>query len=191
MDPKRFGAFIAQQRRDLQMTQSQLAEQLHVTDKAVSRWERGLGFPDISSLEPLANALHLSIAELMRSEKQPPTETFSPESDSLLTDALTLAMQQRSAERRTILRISLGIALLVLIVLLIDQLSWLLFIGIFFPFACLCIGMALLIYGLYRRIRKHSPAHILRWAAIFLAVPALLTLTLFLVGIFGLGPVPQ
>ena len=43
MDTKKIGAFIAQCRKENQLTQAQLAEKLHVTDKAVSRWERGLG----------------------------------------------------------------------------------------------------------------------------------------------------
>ena len=54
------------------MTQAELAEKIHVTDKAISRWERGLGFPDIQTLEPLAQALGISILELMRSEKKKP-----------------------------------------------------------------------------------------------------------------------
>lgn len=41
MDAKEFGAFLAQVRRERNMTQAELAQQLHVTDKAVSRWERG------------------------------------------------------------------------------------------------------------------------------------------------------
>ena len=41
-----------------------------MTDKAISRWERGLGFPDIQTLEPLAQALGISVLELMRSERQ-------------------------------------------------------------------------------------------------------------------------
>lgn len=51
------------------MTQVELAEKIHVTDKAISRWERGLGFPDIQTLEPLAQVLGISVLELMRSEK--------------------------------------------------------------------------------------------------------------------------
>lgn len=53
MDAKMFGAFLAQVRRAQGLTQAELAEQLHVTDKAVSRWERGVGLPDINTLEPL------------------------------------------------------------------------------------------------------------------------------------------
>ena len=55
MDAKEFGAFLAQVRRERNMTQAELAQQLHVTDKAVSRWERGIGLPDINTLEPLAD----------------------------------------------------------------------------------------------------------------------------------------
>ncbi len=47
-----------------------MPEKIHVTDKAVSRWERGLGFPDIQTIEPLAQALGISVLELMRSERQ-------------------------------------------------------------------------------------------------------------------------
>lgn len=65
MDAKTFGAFLARVRREQGLTQAELAEQLHVTDKAVSRWERGVGLPDINTLEPLADALGLSLADLM------------------------------------------------------------------------------------------------------------------------------
>lgn len=77
MDPKVFGAFIQTRRKALGMNQAQLAEKLHVTAKAVSRWERGVGFPDIKLLQPLADALEISIAELMQSklmEKEIPKE---------------------------------------------------------------------------------------------------------------------
>lgn len=69
MEAKQFGQFIATIRKEKKMTQAELAEQIHVTDKAISRWERGGGFPDIQTLEPLAQALGISILELMRSEK--------------------------------------------------------------------------------------------------------------------------
>lgn len=70
MDAIVFGQFLAQMRKEKNMTQAELAEKISVTDKAISRWERGLGFPEISTIEPLAAALDLSIPELMRSEKE-------------------------------------------------------------------------------------------------------------------------
>ena len=76
MDAKTFGAFLARVRREQGLTQVELAEQLHVTGKAVSRWERGIGLPDINTLEPLADALGLSLADLMHCHdpaQEPPT----------------------------------------------------------------------------------------------------------------------
>lgn len=54
MDLKKTGAFLAASRKKQKMTQKELAEEIGVTDKAVSRWETGRGFPDVSVLQPLA-----------------------------------------------------------------------------------------------------------------------------------------
>lgn len=59
------GQFISARRQELGLTQKQLAEQLHVTDKAVSKWERGQGYPDISTLPLLAEVLGVSIDEML------------------------------------------------------------------------------------------------------------------------------
>ena len=52
MNKERLGAFIAQRRKEEGLTQRELAEALHLTDKAVSKWERGLSYPDVTVLEP-------------------------------------------------------------------------------------------------------------------------------------------
>ena len=65
MDTKATGALIAQRRRKMALSQAELAERLHVTDKAVSRWETGRGMPGLDSLEPLSEALGLSVSELL------------------------------------------------------------------------------------------------------------------------------
>lgn len=69
MDAQVFGSFVQERRKELGLSQAELAEKLHVTAKAVSRWERGVGFPDIHLLEPLARSLDLSISELMHSKR--------------------------------------------------------------------------------------------------------------------------
>ena len=56
MDSQKFGAFISELRKERGWTQLELAQKLNVTDKAVSKWERGAGFPDIKLIEPLADA---------------------------------------------------------------------------------------------------------------------------------------
>ena len=112
MDAKKFGAFISDRRKQQHMTQAELAGKIDVTDKAVSRWERGLGFPDINTMEPLADALGISLLELMRSEVQdadnaPKAETMSreernsqKEKDTLYTSAEVTEMIHTMEEIR-------------------------------------------------------------------------------------------
>lgn len=59
------GAVIKQLREKAQMTQAELAEKLHVSDKTVSKWENAKGYPDISLLDPIAKTFGISIAELL------------------------------------------------------------------------------------------------------------------------------
>ncbi len=70
MDSTKTGSLIAEARKEKNMTQRQLAEALHVSDRAVSKWERGAGFPDVSLLEPLADTLGLTVTELLHGERQ-------------------------------------------------------------------------------------------------------------------------
>ena len=70
MDNQKLGIFITELRKEKGLTQAQLAQKLNVTDKAVSKWERGVGFPDIKLLEPLADVLDISLLELMKSEQR-------------------------------------------------------------------------------------------------------------------------
>lgn len=65
MDRYVTGAAIRRLREEKHMTQEDLAEKLYVSGKAVSRWETGRGFPDISLLEALAGALGVSVIELL------------------------------------------------------------------------------------------------------------------------------
>ena len=69
MNAKDMGMFICKLRKENNMTQMELAQQLHVTDKAVSRWERGIGYPDIQLLPALSESLHVSVAELLSCKK--------------------------------------------------------------------------------------------------------------------------
>ena len=65
MNPYVTGAVIKKLREDSHMTQTELAGKLAVSDKAISRWETGRGYPDITLLEPLASALGISLIELL------------------------------------------------------------------------------------------------------------------------------
>ena len=65
MNPYVTGAVIRELREKKHMTQAELAEQLCVSDKTISKWETGKGYPDISLLEPLASVFGISITELI------------------------------------------------------------------------------------------------------------------------------
>ena len=69
MDLNKTGLFISAMRKQKDMTQKELAEIIGITDKAVSRWETGKGFPDVSLLSSLAEALDVSISEIIMGEK--------------------------------------------------------------------------------------------------------------------------
>ena len=63
------GNRISALRKEKNLTQKELAEKLHVTDKAVSKWERGLNYPELSLLPIIANILETSISELLGVEQ--------------------------------------------------------------------------------------------------------------------------
>ena len=60
---------IARLRRKMGLTQTELAERLYVSNKTVSKWERGKGLPDINTIEPLAKELNVSVLEIMKATR--------------------------------------------------------------------------------------------------------------------------
>lgn len=69
MDQIKIGKFIAEQRKSVGLTQMQLAERLNITDKAISKWERGLSMPDTSIMLELCDILKINVNELLSGEK--------------------------------------------------------------------------------------------------------------------------
>lgn len=115
MDSKVFGRFIAETRKEKNMTQAELAEILGVTDKAVSRWERGIGFPDINTLEPLANALEMTVLELMRSKRADVENKNDNLSDSEVAEIMAkVAEMTRESQRQD--KVALWIAGIVTVI---------------------------------------------------------------------------
>ncbi|MBR1855215.1 MAG: helix-turn-helix domain-containing protein [Lachnospiraceae bacterium] len=80
MDQKKIGQFIGQRRKEREMTQKQLADEIGVSDKTVSKWETGNGLPDITLLNVLCQALEINVNELLSGEKLPP-ETYSEKAE--------------------------------------------------------------------------------------------------------------
>lgn len=84
LDNERIGSFIRELRKERGLTQRDLADRLHITDRAVSKWERGLNAPDIALLEPLSELLGVTVGELIRGERDREEETPMDETHSLL-----------------------------------------------------------------------------------------------------------
>ena len=88
MDNEQFEGFIAQLRKEQGLTQKELADKLNVTDKAVSKWETAKGFPDVKLLEPLAQALGVSLVELMQGRRQEADTLTVAEADAAVSQAM-------------------------------------------------------------------------------------------------------
>lgn len=69
MNCEKIGKFIAERRKEKGLTQEKLAEKVGISDRAVSKWERGLNMPDVSLFESLCKELDISINELISGEK--------------------------------------------------------------------------------------------------------------------------
>lgn len=117
------GTFIREQRAVLGLTQQQLAEQLHVTNKAVSRWETGNAYPDIALMDDLAAALSVSVEELCRGERM---VLPSVDTNALLSDVICEARQQKKDRAAKWLRI------LCLSIFTVILLAFLFFTGAFY-----------------------------------------------------------
>ena len=85
MDLIKIGIFIATCRKNKKLTQEELAEKLYVTDRAVSKWERGLCLPDASKLIDLCNILDINVNELLIGEKLDMKE-YNKKTEQLLLD---------------------------------------------------------------------------------------------------------
>lgn len=98
MNTFRTGQLIKERRRQKGWTQNDLAERLHVTDRAVSKWERGINAPDLSLLEPLAQALEVTTTALITGECASNALTAS-EQEAMTKDILRRAedMIQRNS----------------------------------------------------------------------------------------------
>ena len=87
MKKETFGNMVAVLRKEKGMTQLELAEKMGVTDKAVSKWERDLSFPDVSSIQKLAEILEVSVDELMQVKAATKEDTTKKKIDEIINVA--------------------------------------------------------------------------------------------------------
>ena len=117
MDKERFGTFIAEKRKALNMTQKELADRLMISDKAVSKWERGLSFPDITLIEPLAHILSVSLTELMEGRDKTMEENFTREEvDDIIKKTVEAGNEEKAVERKLLLAERITAAVLITLI---------------------------------------------------------------------------
>ena len=101
MDQHKIGSYIADKRKSLDMTQAQLAEKLGVSNKSVSKWERGVNLPDVSLYENLCNTLGITINEFLAGEDLEPTEALL-QADRNIVDVTRDGKIERNTLRKII-----------------------------------------------------------------------------------------
>ena len=101
MDNKKFGEFIAQLRKEKRLTQKELADRLFISDKAVSKWERGLSMPNVSMLIPMAEILGVTVTELLRGERLEAESALNrDEVEKLVTRSMDMSLREEKARRK-------------------------------------------------------------------------------------------
>ena len=134
IDKSRFGDFVTCLRKEKGYTQKELAEKLFVSDKAVSKWERGLGMPDITLLKPLSDTLGVSVTELLECRRIEKDEQINTgRVDEIVSKVIMLSDEDIRAQKARRKKAALELAASMLICCV--EIGFILLIGI--PFDAL------------------------------------------------------
>ena len=113
MDKERFGKFICQLRKEKGMTQKELGDKLHLTNKAISKWECGLSLPDICIIEDIAQNLDISVLELLNGEKNLESDISNEKANRIVEDTVKHSGETiKKLKRKVTILIGLIIGLL-------------------------------------------------------------------------------
>lgn len=115
MEQRQFGAFICELRKEKGMTQKELGEKLGITDKAISKWERGQTLPDITMLEKIAEQLSVSVVELMQAKKIPEEKISKEDAENAVHETVSQAKKQALQKNRRVMAVTACVAVLVCI----------------------------------------------------------------------------
>ena len=130
LNAQKTGGLIAAIRKEQNRTQQDLANELGVSNAAISKWERGIGFPDVSLVEPLAISLGITIAELFKGERI--DDSIDNEYESLLADVVKVSVNEISKKKKiTNWVIAITVAVLYLMISVIShrwEITWIIWI---------------------------------------------------------------
>jgi len=118
MNNEKTGNLITQIRKEKNLTQMQLAQKLGVSNATISKWETAKGFPDISLLEPLSEALGISVSEILAGERLEKNDV----TEELLNDLVDISVNEQEKKKKIHdWIIAITVAILYLIVSLITK----------------------------------------------------------------------
>ena len=130
LNAQKTGSLIAAIRKEQNRTQQDLANELGVSSAAISKWERGIGFPDVSLIEPLATSLGITIAELFKGERIENGD--ANEYENLLSDVVKVSKNEISKKKKiSNWIIAITVAVLYLLISIITQkweITWMVWI---------------------------------------------------------------
>ena len=134
MNAQKTGSLIAAIRKEQNRTQEDVASELGVSSAAISKWERGIGFPDVSLIEPLATSLGITIAELFKGERIENGD--ANEYENLLSDVVKVSKNEISKKKKiSNWIIAITVAVLYLLISIITQkweITWMVWIVYWF-----------------------------------------------------------
>ncbi len=142
MNQIKTGEFIASERKKKGLTQKQLAEALLISDKTVSKWERGNGFPDVSLLLPLCRELDITVNELLSGERVSEQDYQKKAEENMLN----LVHEAQESKKKIILSVLVGV-LTLLGAIPLFLLSGILEIGVGYRALMIGIGIAIILLG--------------------------------------------
>lgn len=125
MDNEKFGKFIKELRTKNHMTQKELAEKINITDKAISKWERGLSFPDISMLNILAETFDVNVSEILNAEYGKKEEVDIEKIVAERIKEIDAKKEKRDEKRKKIKKIIGIVSFIIFLVCSIMQLGFL------------------------------------------------------------------
>ena len=161
-----------------------------MTDKAVSKWERGISFPDVKMIEPLAEVLDVSVAELMCREKHK-EETQNEHAAEAVEAVIDIVVYQKQAERRKLLLTVAALTVGILLVFLVDTMQWMGVFMVCLPILSLLVGIYLTGLSVYRARKKQAYRELRIAGIIAMGIPVLQLLLRCIGVVCGAGPVPS
>ena len=169
MNQEKIGKFIAETRKSKNITQSELAEKLGVTDRSISNWENGKNMPDLSLFKPLCDILEITINDLMSGERVD-NKKYNEKLEENIINTIDYIDKKndKNEDKKNIALLVTGCLGMTLSLLILNE-------GDIKDFLTV-ITMMIAIYGLNGLVKKYS--YIKRIITIILAVICIITLYL-------------